>query len=122
MWVPPEDKDPVTLHAPTRKSIALFGAVNILTGKLVYMIIPKFNGESCIAFLKKLIMHRRKKRKMVIIPDNARYHHAHIIHQSFENHCDNLRLEFLPPYSLILLNVFGNLPEGFVYIINISLV
>ena len=26
MWVPPEDKDPVLRHAPTRRSIACFGA------------------------------------------------------------------------------------------------
>lgn len=25
MWVPPEDKDPILLHAPTRKSVACFG-------------------------------------------------------------------------------------------------
>jgi len=35
MWVPPEDKDPVLLMAPTRKSVALFGAVNLRDGKLV---------------------------------------------------------------------------------------
>jgi len=99
MWVPPEDKDPITLYAPTRKSTALFGTVNILTGKLVYMITPKFNGETFLVFLKNLIMHRRKKRKMVIILDNAKYHHANIIHPFLEKYCDNLRLEFLPPYS-----------------------
>ena len=26
MWVPPEDKDPVVFHAPTRQSVACFGA------------------------------------------------------------------------------------------------
>ncbi|NUO10491.1 MAG: transposase [Candidatus Brocadia sp.] len=31
--------------------------------------------------------------------DNAKYHHAHIIYQFLEIHCDNLWLEFLPPYS-----------------------
>ena len=35
MWVPPEDKDPIQLLAPTRKSIALFGAVNLGTGQLL---------------------------------------------------------------------------------------
>jgi hypothetical protein len=27
MWIPPEIKDPVLLHAPTRKSVGYFGAV-----------------------------------------------------------------------------------------------
>jgi hypothetical protein len=28
MWVPPEIKDPILRHAPTRKSVACFGAVS----------------------------------------------------------------------------------------------
>ena len=35
MWVPPEDKDPIVLHAPTRKSVACFGAVTLRTGQFV---------------------------------------------------------------------------------------
>jgi hypothetical protein len=31
MWVPPEDKDPIVLHAPTRKSVACFGEGNLRT-------------------------------------------------------------------------------------------
>lgn len=27
MWFPPEEKDPVLLHAPTRKTMSLFGVV-----------------------------------------------------------------------------------------------
>ncbi|MBK8974281.1 MAG: helix-turn-helix domain-containing protein [Hahellaceae bacterium] len=29
MWVPPENKEPVLIHAPTRKSVACFGAVSL---------------------------------------------------------------------------------------------
>ena len=29
MWIPPELKDPVCYHAPTRKSISYFGAVRL---------------------------------------------------------------------------------------------
>ena len=44
MWVPPEDKDPILLLAPTRKSVSLFGAVNLRNGKLVTQFEKKFNG------------------------------------------------------------------------------
>jgi len=40
MWIPREDRDPIVLHAPTRKSVALFGAVNLLTGTLTQL--PRF--------------------------------------------------------------------------------
>lgn len=36
MWIPPETKDPVLLHHPTRKSVGYFGAVRLRDGKFVY--------------------------------------------------------------------------------------
>src|SRR5208283_5211399 len=44
MWVPPENTDPVLLHAPTRKSVALFGAVNLRHGQLVTLQQPTFGA------------------------------------------------------------------------------
>lgn len=44
MWVPPEDNDPVFLHALTRKSISLFGAVNLTSGKFIHYMYPVFNA------------------------------------------------------------------------------
>jgi len=32
MWIPPETKDPVLLHAPTRRSVGYFGAVRLRDG------------------------------------------------------------------------------------------
>ena len=34
MWVPPEVKDPVLQHHPTRKSVGYFGAVRLRDGNL----------------------------------------------------------------------------------------
>jgi len=92
MWVPPEQKDPVLLHAPTRKSVALFGAVNLRSGKLVTMLTSPFNAESFGAYLGELARHRDRRRRNIVILDNAGYHAA--------NRCpEGLTLDFLPPYS-----------------------
>jgi tRNA U34 5-carboxymethylaminomethyl modifying enzyme MnmG/GidA len=58
MWVPPEVKDPVLLHAPTRKSVACFGAVSLSSGKFVRSMCAKFDALTFEAFLKKLLRHR----------------------------------------------------------------
>jgi hypothetical protein len=50
MWVPPEEKDPILKHAPTRKSIALFGAIEANTGKLISMDATIFNAETFLLF------------------------------------------------------------------------
>jgi len=92
MWVPPEDKDPVLLHAPTRKSIALFGAVSLRSGKLVTMFASPFNTESFSAFLDLLNRHRDHGRRNQLILDNASYHRRPVVPGA-------LRLDPLPPYS-----------------------
>jgi transposase len=99
MWVPPEDTDPVVLHAPTRKSVALFGAVNVRTGRLVSMLISKFDADTFESFLALLLRHRSRSRRMVVVLDNARYHHAEQSRPFIRRHREKLRLDFLPPYS-----------------------
>jgi transposase len=101
MWVPPEIKDPVLFHEPTRKSVGYFGAVRLRDGKLLYAREEdKFEGQSCWAFLKQL---RRKSlranRRVVVILDNAKYHHA-LLHKAWrEEALPSFELHFLPPYS-----------------------
>ena len=61
MWIPPESRDPIVMHAPTRKSVACFGAVNLSTGRLVTRFCPVFNGQSfeAVAADRKLTHLRR---------------------------------------------------------------
>ena len=99
LWVAPEIKDPVLLHAPTRKSVACFGAVSLQTGKFVRSISPKFDALTFGAFLKKLLRHRSRGTRMVVVLDNARYHHAVLLAPLRRKARRVLSLLFLPPYS-----------------------
>ena len=99
MWVPPEEKDPVVLLAPTRKSVALFGAVNVNDGRLVTRFEKQFDAMTFKAFLIQLLRHRKKGKRIVVILDNARYHHAKILQDFLRKNRNALRLEFLPAYS-----------------------
>jgi transposase len=99
MWIPPEEVDPVVLHAPTRKSVALFGAVNLKGGQLITHFNKLFEAQSFLAFLKMLTRRRSHGKKMVVIIDNARYHHAAALKDWLHAHRGILELLFLPPYS-----------------------
>jgi transposase len=99
MWFPPEDKDPILLHAPTKKSISLFGVANSNTGQLTSMITKVFNAQTFLWFLKKVLKTKRRGRKLIIVLDNARYHHAVMLKQWLSENKKKLRLLFLPPYS-----------------------
>jgi len=99
MWVPPEQTDPVVLHAPTRKSVALFGAVNLRGGQMIAHFNPVFEAQSFLAFLKALLRRRVRGKKMMLITDNAAYHHAAGLNGWLEANCNVVELVFLPPYS-----------------------
>ena len=101
MWVPPETRDPVLKHHPTRKSMGYFGAVRLTDGKFVFQReMGKFNGGSFFGFLRKLKRaSSRSGKKVMVIIDNARYHHARL-HKQWRAQCDeSFQLLFLPPYS-----------------------
>ena len=101
MWIPPETKDPVLLKKPTRESVGYYGAVRLRDGKFIYQREEdKFNAETFFRFIKKLRrLTARSKKQIVVITDNARYHHANL-HRNWREECQSrFRLEFLPPYS-----------------------
>jgi transposase len=99
MWVAPENRDPVVLHAPTRKSVACFGAVNLSTGRLVTWFCSVFNGETFEAFVRQLLRHRRRGKRMVVVLDNAAYHHSSLLRPLLHKYRRVLSFLFLPPYS-----------------------
>lgn len=101
MWIPPEIKDPILLHEPTRRSVGYFGAVRLRDGKFIYQREEdKFNGETFLEFMKKIKRaNSRSGRRSVIIVDNARYHHAKMHKDWRLLNKKDLVLDFLPPYS-----------------------
>ena len=101
MWVPPEVRDPVLLHHPTRKSVGYFGAVRLRDGCFVYRReLNSFNAETCQEFLLQLYQLACKPTKrVVVIADNAKYHHAKLHKPWRDEHSKEFALDFLPPYS-----------------------
>jgi len=101
MWVPPEEKDPVLLHHPTRKSVGYFGAVRLRDGKFAFQREEgRFNGMTFYAFMRNLRQISSKAgRRVLVITDNARYHHANLHKDWRQQHWADFALDFLPPYS-----------------------
>jgi transposase len=101
MWVPPETKDPVLLHHPTRKSVGYFGAVRLRDGKfLAQRESEKFNRQTTWTFLRRLRrVSGRTGRQVVLIIDNAKYHHARLHREWRQAQEPDFCLAYLPPYS-----------------------
>lgn len=101
MWVPPEVHDPICLHAPTRKRISYFGAVRVRDGRLVTSKPEgQFDAQTFWSFLRTLhLKSRARGRRVVVLLDNAKYHHAKL-HAAWRSaRSPGFTLLFLPPYS-----------------------
>ncbi|MGH8607142.1 MAG: IS630 family transposase [Gammaproteobacteria bacterium] len=96
---PQRSKTRCSKHAPTRKSVACFGAVSLRSGTLVTELVSPFDAVTFGNFLTKLLKHRAKGKRMVIIMDNAKYHHAKLLAPLLHKQRNVLTLLFLPPYS-----------------------
>lgn len=101
MWIPPEVKDPICLHHPTRKSVGFFGAVRLRDGRLVTRRESgRFDGQTYWDFLRQLERCSRVSgKRVVVIADNAKYHHAKLHAAWRQAQKPKFHLHFLPPYS-----------------------
>ena len=101
MWVPPEVSDPVLLHHPTRKSVSYFGAVRLRDGKLFCdRAKGRFDAQTTWEFLRQLRLRSlRSGRRVIVIADNAKYHHAKLHADWRAQQEPNFSLNYLPPYS-----------------------
>ena len=88
MWIPPENIDPVLLHAPTRKGFEVFGAVRVDDGRLVTSLEEKYNAMTFHLFLKQILRYRRHDRKILVKLDNARWYHAKILRPWLAKHSE----------------------------------
>lgn len=101
MWIPPDIADPVARHYPGRKSMGYFGAVRLRDGRFVYRReSERFNAQTCWDFFKQLERtSTRRGRRVAVIADNAKYHHAKLHREWRAARTAPFAFDFLPPYS-----------------------
>lgn len=94
------------IKSPTdRYKVSIFGALG-KNGQLITQENEIFNAITFKLFLEKLLIEAKvgkntngKRRKILLVLDNTKYHHALILQPWLEEMNDVLELFFLPPYS-----------------------
>ena len=81
-----------------RERQTVFGTVNPDTGQIVISFADKGNSCTFKKHLKKVISKFRGK-KIILVLDNVRYHHALKLKPFLVSHSDDLEMMFLPAYS-----------------------
>jgi len=78
----------------------VFGAVNYVTGALVWLAWPNKNNVGFRHLLQQVVTHHAQTPvKIVIVLDNFRIHKAQAVQKWLRAHRAQLRLYFLPTYS-----------------------
>jgi|TARA_Y100000310_G_scaffold314713_1_gene364358 transposase len=81
-----------------RKGYKVFGAADVLSGRLFYQgIEDRFNSETYTQFLTRVI--QKTKQHLIIIQDGARYHTSKATQAFFQTHQARLTRYQLPSYS-----------------------
>lgn len=84
-----------------RKSVKIFGAVEVYSGEFIYWPDQVFNGETYLDFLEERLVSRyyRRNRPVIYIHDNAPYHREERVLEWFAANASWLELKCLPAYS-----------------------
>jgi transposase len=81
-----------------RKSIKIFGCINVFTGMFTYKRDAEFNAETYLDFLEKVAKQYHRK-KIFYIQDNASYHKNSTVWEWFSDNRKWIEVYNLPPYS-----------------------
>ena len=93
----PRGKTPVVRLSAKRVSTNMISSITN-QGKVRFMMYSKnMNAQILIKFLKRLI--KGSDRKIILILDNLRVHHAKVVREWLEGKEEKLEIFFLPSYS-----------------------
>jgi transposase len=81
-----------------RKSVKIFGCVDIISAQFNYQRDEVFNAATYLNFLEK-VAKRYHSRHIFYIQDNASYHKDKDVWLWFHDHRKNIEVFNLPPYS-----------------------
>jgi len=90
----PEIKSPAV-----KEKNSFMGAMGADNGQLITMEAEQFNAISFRNFIKRVLKMAKTKKKIILVLDNARFHHAKINKVFIKQIKRRLKLLYLPSYS-----------------------
>lgn len=76
----------------------IFGAYNWRTDQIIWVTAQKKNSTSFIYFLEHLMCSLKTDKPIVLVLDNASYHHSQVSQAALACFEDRLMICWLPPY------------------------
>ena len=96
-WFPVGEQRKIPTYGK-HEGVKLVGCLDYETGNVYVEEHDKYDAAVFLSFLKN-VLSRYPHKRIVMILDNARIHHAKLLSEFLESNKEHLRLLFLPPYS-----------------------
>jgi transposase len=81
-----------------RKSIKIFGCVDVFSARFLYRRDTVFNAQTYLGFLEQ-VARQTHGQKVFFVQDNASYHKDKDVWHWFRDHRKQIEVTQLPPYS-----------------------
>ena len=79
--------------------MGLFGVLDYQNGKVICDVAEQLNAQAFQSFLENSVFPAFTGKKIIMILDNSKIHHAKILSDFKETNKDRIEFMFLPPYA-----------------------
>jgi len=90
---------PVIKSVGGHKHVKVMGTVAPIQGEVTSAFVETMNAIAYIKFLRRILWKYRQYKKIYIITDNAKIHHATIVMNFLQYINHKIEIIYLPPYS-----------------------
>lgn len=97
-WFPKGQQHKIPTYGK-HEGAKLIGALNYETGKVICSVEENITAQEFLKFLEMIVIDKYPGKKVVIVLDNSKVHHANLLEEFLNEHRNTLTLMFLPPYS-----------------------
>lgn len=89
------------------KGVGLFGVLDYKTGRVLCQTSEQLNAQNFQEFLENNILPAYTNKRIIMILDNSKIHHAKILAPFKETYKDKIEFIFLPPYAPTINRIEG---------------
>lgn len=89
------------------KGVGLFGFLDYRSGKVLCDVAENLNAQNFQSFLETTVFPAYENKKIIMILDNSKIHHAKMLAPFKERYKDKIEFLFLPPYAPTINRIEG---------------
>lgn len=89
------------------KGVGLFGVLDYQKGRVLCDVSEQLNAQAFQAFIENTVFPAYTGKKIIMILDNSKIHHANVLADFKEKYKDTITFLFLPPYAPTINRIEG---------------